>query len=276
MVRYRMKVEPKGSEFGCLLRSWRAARNMSQEQLAHAVETPPRHVSFLETGRSTPSREMVSRLCVALDVPLRERNHLFRKAGFADVYFDRTIATDEMMMLRSAVARLMTAHDPYPTFAIDRHWNVREVNRSAAEMLTLAAPAFPMDDPDTPVNMLDLAFSPQGLRPYIVNWEDYARQAIQRLHREALTSDDLKAGLIRLRRFPDVPSDWWAFDVRYVVRPAFTVRMHYRGVDLAFFSVVATVAVPTDPLAQELRVETLFPADEETERCLRKTPLAEP
>ena len=264
-----MSIETSVSEFGCLLRSWRAVRNMSQESLAHAVQTPPRHVSFLETGRSAPSRDMVNRLSVALKIPLRERNHLFRKAGFADVYLDRAITSSEMAMLQRAVAQLMTAHDPYPSFAIDRHWNIRATNSSAAKMLAPVQSTFPLDDPDTPINMLDLAFSPAGLRPYVRNWDDYARQAIQRLHREALTPDDLEAGLRRIRQFPDVPQDWWAFDVSYVIQPAFTIRMHSEGHDLAFFSVVATVAVPTDPLAQELRVETLFPADVATETCLR-------
>ncbi|MEL7218447.1 MAG: helix-turn-helix transcriptional regulator [Pseudomonadota bacterium] len=256
--------------FGDLLRSWRAERRLSQSDLALAIGTPSRHVSFMETGRSQPSREMIHRLATALTVPLRERNHLFRAAGFADIYADRVIGAEDADMLRQAVTRLMTAHDPYPSFVVDRLWNVRDVNASARKMLAPVAAAFPLDDPETPVNMLDLAFSAEGLRPFITNWEDYARQAIQRLHREALTDADLRAGLDRVATYPDLPTDWWAFDVKYALGPVFTLEMHFEGLDLSFFSVVASVAAPTDTLAQELRVETLFPANQETEVCLRE------
>lgn len=260
----------KSTSFGDLLRSWRTERRLSQADLALSIQTPSRHVSFMETGRSQPSREMIQRLATALSVPLRERNHLFRAAGFADIYADRRIGEEDAEVLQLAVTWLMTAHDPYPSFVVDRLWNVRDVNGSARKMLTPVARAFPLDDPEKPVNMLDLAFSANGLKPFVKNWEDYARQAIQRLHREALTDADLRAGLKRVAQYQDLPDDWWAFDVKYALGPAFTLEMQFEGLDLSFFSVVASVAVPTDTLAQELRVETLFPADQATEECLRE------
>ena len=265
-----MSIATRTPDFGALLRSWRAERRLSQAGLAHAIETPPRHVSFLETGRARPSREMVTRLSTALQIPLRDRNLLLRAAGFADLYAERDISAAEMATLREAVIRMMTAHDPYPAFAVDRHWNIADLNASARRMMAPVADAFPLDQPDRPVNMLDLTFSPDGMRPFITNWEDYARQAIQRLHREALSPADVRAGLDRLRRYPDLPRDWWAFDVRYAVAPAFTIRMRIGDRALAFFSVMASIAVPTDLLAQELRVETLFPTDAETERACRE------
>ncbi len=255
--------------FGDLLRSWRLERHLSQAALAHVIETPPRHVSFLETGRSKPSREMVARLATALKVPLRDRNHLLRAAGFADLYPDHEISDDELRMLRHAVLRLMTAHDPYPAFAIDRDWTVRDANRSGRMMLTPIADTFPLDDPERPANMLDITFSPAGIRPYISNWEDYARQAIQRVHREALSPADLRRALDRIGKYPDLPKDWWAFDVRYTLDPVFTVQMRHGDGRMNFFSVMASIAVPTAALAQELRVETLFPADEATEAVLQ-------
>ena len=233
------------------------------------METPARHLSFLETGRAQPSREMVGRLSTALEIPLRDRNLMFRAAGFADLYADRPIEADEMEMLRDAVGRLMTAHDPYPSFGVDRHWTIQDLNRSARAMLAAVAAHFPLDDPARPVNMLDLTFSPHGLRPVIENWEDYVRQAIQRLHREALSPADIRQGLDRVRRYPDLPPNWWAFDVQYAIHPVFPLRTKNGDQRLSFFSVVAAVAVPTDTLAQELKVETLFPADRDTERCLR-------
>lgn len=221
--------------FGELLKSWRGERRPSQAGLAHAIETPPRHVSYLETGRARPSREMVGRLSTALQIPLRDRNLLLRAAGFADVYADRNITDQEMAMLREAVMRMMTAHDPYPSLAVDRQWNIADLNPSARKMLAPVAEAFPLDRPDDPVNMFDLTFSPDGLRPFVANWEDYARMAIQRLHREALSPDDLRSGLDRIRKYPDLPEDWWAFDVRYALGPTFSLRMKYGEIELAFF-----------------------------------------
>ena len=254
-------------EFGALLRSWRAERRLSQAGLAHAVETPPRHVSFLETGRARPSREMVARLSAALQIPLRDRNLLLRAAGFADVYAGRDMSDDDMAMLREAVTRMMTAHDPYPSLVVDRHWNIEDMNASARAMTAPAGDAFPLDQP---LNILDLTFSPDGMRPFIANWEDYARHAIQRLHREALTPADLRAALDRIGKYPDLPKDWWAFDVRYAAAPFFTVRTRIGALERAFFSVMASISAPTDLLAQELRVETLFPADARTERALKE------
>lgn len=253
-------------EFGALLRSWRAERRLSQAGLAHAIETPPRHVSFLETGRAKPSREMVARLSAALHIPLRDRNLMLRAAGFADVYAGHDMSDDEMAMLRQAVTRLMTAHDPYPSLVVDRHWNIADMNASARRMTSLAGDAFP---PGQPLNILDLTFSQDGMRPFIANWEDYARHAIQRLHREALAPADLRAALDRIRQYPDLPQDWWAFDVCYAVAPVFTIQMRVGDLRRAFFSVMASISAPTDLLAQELRVETLFPADAETERALK-------
>lgn len=264
-----MTLAPTLAPFGALLRSWRIDRHLSQAELALAIETPPRHVSFLETGRANPSREMVTRLATALQIPLRDRNTLLKAAGFADLYPDATLSEAEMAMLQRAVVSMMTAHDPYPAFVVDRSWFVQDANASGRRMLGLIAETFPFDPPESPLNMLDATFSPKGIRPFIVNWEDYARQAIQRIHREALSPADVRAALDRIGRYPDLPTDWWALDLRYALAPVFPIRMEAGGLQLNFFSVIATIATPTGALAQELRVETLFPADEETENRLR-------
>lgn len=255
-------------KFGDLLRSWRSERRFTQADLANVIETPSRHVSFLETGRSKPSREMVTRLATALQIPLRDRNLLLRSAGFADIYTERQMPGEEMSMLRQAVTRLMTAHDPYPSFVVDRDWNVQDANGSGRLLFMPISAAFPLNDPERPPNMLDITFSHEGIRPYILNWEDYARQSIQRIHREALSQADVRRALDRIGRHPDLPKDWWAFDVRYTLNPIFTVHLQSADRRLNFFSVMASIAVPTAALAQELRVETLFPADKETEGSL--------
>ncbi|MDX8348093.1 helix-turn-helix transcriptional regulator [Cognatiyoonia sp. IB215446] len=259
------------SSFGEVLRSWRRARRLSQADLAHAIETPPRHVSFLETGRSKPSRDMVTRLAAAMDVPLRDRNLMLRTAGFADLYQAGELSSGEMQMLKDAVSRMMRAHDPFPSFVIDRYWHVRDANASARQMLSLIAASFPFDDIHSSLNMLDITFSPEGFRPFITNWDDYARQSLQRIHREALSPVDLRAALDRVARYPDLPGDWWALDVQYTLSPVFPIQMLNGEREMNFFSVLAVIGSPTGSLAQELRVETLFPADDATEQALLAT-----
>lgn len=262
-------MDAKTSEFGILLRLWRTERRLSQSELAMAAETPSRHISFLETGRANPSRNMVERLSVALDIPLRERNQLFRAAGFADLAIGRSLAEDELAMLRSAVMLMMTAHDPYPSLVINRSWEIVDANGSARRLLAMVEEHFPLDRTDAPVSLFDLMLSPNGLRPYIANWEDYARQLIQRVYRETLSPMDLRRCLKRIGEFPDIPVDWWSLDVRYRVAPVFAVNLALGELSLSFFSVIASIAAPREILAEELRVETMFPADIPTDKYLR-------
>jgi len=263
-----MNVAALTPEFGQVLKSWRTARRLSQADLANTIETPSRHVSFLETGRSKPSREMVARLAAAMEIPLSDQNLMLRSAGFADIYLQSELTQSEMDLLKRTVSRMMQAHDPFPSFVIDRDWNIRDVNQSARQMMGLIAEAFPLDFEGNGLNILDVAFSHNGLRPYITNWDDYARQAIQRIHRECLSPQDLRRALDRIARYPDLPADWWKLDVQYALSPVFPLRMKNDEQEMNFFSVVAAIASPTGILAQELRVETLFPADNKTEHAL--------
>ncbi|WP_424992668.1 helix-turn-helix domain-containing protein [Oceaniradius stylonematis] len=260
-----MKSGSASPHFGDLLRSWRADRQLSQAELALSVETPSRHISFLETGRSKPSRDMVFRLSVALQIPLRDRNLLLRAAGLADAYAVGDIASDDMSPIHGAVIRLMTAHDPNPSFAIDRSWDIVEMNASARFLVSQL-----IGGTAASLNILDLAFSPDGLRPHVQNWEDFARQTVQRIHREALGPTDLRNALDRIKRHPALPDRWWNFDVRYAPNPVFPVRLNIGGAKLELFSVIASIAMPTNALAQELHVETFFPVDEGSEAFLKR------
>ena len=262
-----MQTNPPTKQFGDLLRSWRSERQLSQAELALTVETPSRHISFLETGRSNPSRDMVFRLSAALQVPLRDRNLLLRAAGLADAYAVHDIASDEMSTIHGAVIRLMTAHDPYPSFAIDRSWNVVDMNASA-QFLVSHLVGGTGSNAAAGLNILDLAFDPQGLRPHIETWEDFARQTVQRLHREALGPTDLRNALDRIKKYPDLPDRWWHFDVKYTPNPVFPICLKIADAQLGLFSVIASIAMPTNALAQELRVETFFPVDEGAEALL--------
>lgn len=267
LIRISMNNGSPAPHFGDLLRSWRTERQLSQSELALTVETPSRHISFLETGRSKPSRDMLFRLSAALHVPLRDRNLLLRAAGFADAYAVHGITSSEMSTIHGAVIRLMTAHDPNPSFAIDRSWDIVDMNASAQSLVRRlvdcsASPA------EARLNILDLAFDPHGFRPHIVNWEDFARQTVQRLHREALGPMDLRNALDRIKQHPDLPDRWWNFDVKYTPNPVFPVCLKISGTQLELFSVIASIAMPTNALAQELRVETFFPVDEGAEALL--------
>ena len=256
------------ADFGALLRSWRRERHLSQADLANDVGTPSRHISFLETGRARPSRTMVARLVSSLRIPIRDRNGLLRAAGFADQYPEQDIADFESSELRQAVTRIMNAQSPCPAFVIDRSWNVLDANGSGKAMLELVSEEFPHDPPATVINLVDAALSPSGFKHYIVDWEAFARQFIQRLHRESASDQVLADRMARVRDAIELPDDWWAFDVAHTERPFFPIRMRMGGNDMTFFGVVAAVALPTNALAQELRVETLFPADDATERLL--------
>ena len=242
---------------------------MSQAELALTVETPSRHISFLETGRSKPSRDMVFRLSAALQVPLRDRNLLLRAAGLADAYAVHDITSNEMSTIHGAVIRLMTAHDPYPSFAIDRSWNIVDMNASA-EILVSRLAGGSLSRATGCLNILDLAFDPDGLRPHIENWEDFARQTVQRLHREALGPTDLRNALDRIKKHPNLPDRWWHFDVKYTPNPVFPICLNIAGTQLGLFSVIASIAMPPNALAQELRVATFFPLDDEAEALLLK------
>lgn len=264
-----MKTGSSTPHFGDLLRSWRIDRQWSQAELALSVETPPRHISFLETGRSRPSRDMVFRLSAALQVPLRDRNLLLRAAGLADAYAVHDITSDEMATIQGAVIRLMTAHDPFPSFAIDRSWNIVDMNTSARFVLNQMGGAPALDATDG-LNILDLAFDPAGLRPHIANWDDFARQTVQRLHREALGPADLRNALDRIGTHPDLPDRWWHFDVKYTPNPVFPVCLKIAGLELELFSVIASIAMPTNALAQELRVETFFPVNKAAVAALQR------
>ncbi|QEE35720.1 helix-turn-helix transcriptional regulator [Octadecabacter sp. SW4] len=255
--------------FGDLLRSWRSERQQSQAELALKVETPPRHISFLETGRSKPSRDMVFRLSAALGIPLRDRNLLLRAAGLADAYAVHDINSDEMSTVHGAVIRLMTAHDPNPSFAIDRTWNIVDMNASAQFLIAHLVGDLPSNSTRR-LNLLDLAFDPRGLRPHVDNWEDFATQTVQRLHREALCPEDLRTALNRIKRHPDLPERWWDFDVKYTPNPVFPICLNLGGAPLRLFSVIASIAMPTNALAQELRVETFFPVDDEAEAFIAR------
>jgi transcriptional regulator with XRE-family HTH domain len=254
--------------FGDYLRHWRQHRRMSQIDLAQEAEISTRHLSFVETGRSVPSREMVLRLAERLDVPLRERNALLVAAGYAPMYRERQLDDPAFAPARQAVELILKSHEPYPAFAVDRHWNLIAANTMLPLMLAGADPSLLQGQ----VNVLRLSLHPQGVAPRIANLAQWRNHIFERLRQQIqATGDNVLASLLEeLRAYP-VPDD--AADLHMdgehlgVVMP-FKYRTDH-GV-LNFISTTTIFGTPVDVTLQELAMETFFPADAATAQALRR------
>jgi transcriptional regulator with XRE-family HTH domain len=249
--------------FGVLLRRWRGVRRVSQLDLALDADISTRHLSCVETGRAQPSREMVLRLAEALQIPLRERNALLLAAGYAPLYRHTGLNTPELQAAHRTVEFLMAQHEPYPVLVVDRYWNTLKMNAGAKRFFAL----FPGCDSVTPHNGVRLVFHPQGLRPFIENWESVAARIIQRVHREAAANpsdETMKCFLEELLSYPDVPSRWRMLDLEGTPPPFLTINYLWKNSTLRLFSALTTFGTALDIALQELRIESFFPADEAT------------
>jgi transcriptional regulator with XRE-family HTH domain len=261
------------SGIGQLLRQWRERRRLSQLALAVDAEISTRHLSFIETGRAQPSREMVLLLARALDVPPRARNELLTTAGYAPIYRERTLDAPEMADVRRALEFMLRQQEPYPGLVIDGHWNILLSNAGATRLMSL----FLDDEAVAAVggrpNAMRLFYHPRGMRPFIVNWEATAAALIQWLHRDLLrapTDAETKALLDELLSYPDVPHQWRMLDLDASPEPFLAVELAKDDLHLKFFSTLTTLGVPYDITLHELRVECFFPADGASEALLRR------
>jgi transcriptional regulator with XRE-family HTH domain len=256
------------NELGALLRHWRDLRGKSQLGLALDSGVSQRHISFIESGRSAPGRETLMTLARALDIPLRERNALLLAAGYAPLYAEGAWDAHDMQGVSKALARMLRQHEPFPAVVMDRYWNVLMANEAAPHFFTrfvdlAARPA--------PRNLLHLLFDPQGMRPFIANWEALAASLIQRVRREAVgrvVDARTDALLKELLAYPGVDSRWaapQAAGVPAALLPVVPLSVIHGGQVFSYFSMVSTVGTPQTIAAQELRVECLFPADAITE-----------
>jgi transcriptional regulator with XRE-family HTH domain len=249
--------------FGALLREWRQRRRVSQLDLAIAADVSARHVSFLETGRSRPSREMVLRLAERLDVPLRDRNPLLLAAGYAPSYPRRALDDPAMAPVRDAVAAILAGYEPYPALVVDRSWNLVSANAGVA-VLTAAAAA-PLREP--PVNVLRLSLHPDGLAPHITNLPQWRGHVLGRLAREAAAGGDGRLAALH-RELAGYPGG-----VEPAEHPeqavAVPLRVRLGGRELAFISTVTTFGTALDITAAELSIEAFLPADAATADALR-------
>ena len=250
---------------GPLLREWRRRRHLSQLDLALEANVSARHLSFIETGRSRPSAEMLLHLSERLDVPLRDRNALLLAAGHAPVYAQRELDAPELGPVRDALDRVLAGHAPNPALVVDRHWGLVAANAAAA-LLTAGAAAHLLEPP---VNVLRLSLHPEGVAPRIANLPEWRAHLLDRLGREAVASGDpaLAALHAELAAYPSpgpaVSPDLEAGAI------AVPLRIRHDGGELAFISTVTTFGTAVDVTVSELSIESFFPADAATAAAVR-------
>jgi transcriptional regulator with XRE-family HTH domain len=255
------------SPVGQLLRDWRAARGMSQLDLAMHAGFSARHVSFIETGRTQPSRQALLVLAETLDVPLRERNRLLEAGGFAHAYRQTPLAAEEMSHFRGVLQFILDRHKPYAAVVLDRYSNYVLGNGVSDRLLAAVV------DPSliAGANLLRMVFHPLGARRFIVNWNDVARHLLSRAERElGRASDDETAAamLEELRGYAGALRDRQPepFSTGDLLLP---VHIRKDDIEIRLFSAIMTLGTPQDVTLQELRIETFFPADDASERSFR-------
>jgi len=251
-----------------MLRAWRLRRRMSQLDLACEAEISTRHLSFLETGRSQPSREMLLRLAERLEIPLRERNALLMAGGFAPLFPERALDDPALQAARTAIDQILTGHEPFPALAIDRHWNLVSANRIIPLLLAGVSPTLL----ETPINVMRLSLHPHGLAPRIANFPEWRRHLLERLRQQiALSADPVLTDLMKeLLAYP-VPAQ---ADVAHdaALPPYAAVAVPFQLVTdqgtLSFFSTTTIFGTPVDITLSELAMECFFPANAETSAAL--------
>ena len=259
------------TSFGKLLRRWRDARGMSQLTLATEAGISTRHLSFLETSRAQPSREMVQLLAGMLDVPLGERNALLVSAGYAPAYGERPLSAPELEPVRRALQFILRQQEPFPALVVDGEWNIVMSNEASRRI-------FGLFNDCGGRNVMRTVFDPKGLRRYIVNWEELAECLVNSLHRQvAATGSD---AMVRLRdellAYPGVPSRWSVPDPSVTMPPLVSMQLRKDDLSLTFFSMITTLGTPRDVTLQQLKIECFFPADADTEQTARRLASASP
>jgi transcriptional regulator with XRE-family HTH domain len=251
---------------GLLLRDWRQRRRRSQLDLASEAEVSTRHLSFVETGRSKPSRELVLHLAEHLDVPLRERNTLLVAAGYAPVYAERPIDSDEMAPVRAAIDRILAGHEPFPAIVVDHRWDLVSANGAALAVLTDGVDPSLLEGRQ---NALRISLHPNGMAPRIENLAEWSSHLLDRLRREVAVSADpaLDQLIAELRSYPGVVDGPLPMDGP---APLFVpLRLRVGDATLSLLSTVATFGTARDITASELSIESFFPADDATAEALR-------
>ncbi len=258
---------------GALLREWRAARRLTQLDLALDVGVSARHLSFVENGKSQPSRDMVTRLADVLEMPLRERNALLMAAGYAPRYRETNLSTPALSRVKRAIDFMLELQEPYPAFLMNRHWEVLMVNKAAVRVTRHV-----LGKDSVHTNMMRQFFDPADLRQAIGNWEEVAAELIRYLHADLVAAPTDAANrelLDELLRYPGVPTRWRLRDLDHSPSPLLTTVFRKGDTELRFFSTITTFATPRDVTLEELRVECVFPDDDATAAVCKQLAEAE-
>jgi transcriptional regulator with XRE-family HTH domain len=258
-------AEPSRHEFGDLLRKWREDRKVSQLTLASRAEISARHLSFVENGRSSPSRTMVLRLAEHLDVPLRDRNRLLLAAGFAPAFGETPLQSSELDMIRTAIRQVLAGHEPYPAVLVDRDWNLIEANRAVAPLFLAGARPGLLTEP---FNVLRFSLHPEGLAPRIRNLGQWRAHLLGRLERELRTHTSVRLTELHqeLSAYPAPDADADTGAAAGVVVP---MELEHDGELLSMFSTVTVFGTARDITVEELSIESFYPADRPTAERLR-------
>ena len=259
--------------FSSLLKHWRAIRRLTQIELAGDANVSARHLCFLETGRAQPSREMVQLLGSALDLPLEECNALHVAAGFVPPYGDRGLAAENLQPVRQALDFILRQQEPYPGIVIDGRWDVRIRNQASRRLFKAFHQSYEMEA-DIAENAMHVVFHPKGLRQFITNWDEFAGQMIQILHREVAQGGRVAAQLLdEIMVYPGLPAEWRLPRNPAGSSPVMTMQLSKGDFRLAFFSTFTTLAMPTDAALQKLKIECFYPADSATAEKARELAL---
>ncbi len=255
-------------QLGELLRYWRQERGKSQLDLSMDTGISQRHLSFVESGRSAPSRDFLSIVSDALNVPLRERDVLLLASGYAPQYREQSMDAEQMAIVTRAIDRMLVQHEPHPALVLDRHWNVVRTNEAAPRFF---GSFVDLEMRPKPRNLLDLMFDPAGMRPFVEEWENVASGLLQRVRREAVgqvLDAELQKLLKRLQEYPGVAELKPLLAPQSPVLPITFSRDNRR---FSYFSLITTVGTPQCITAQELRVECMFPTDAEQRKAVMST-----
>jgi len=247
---------------GELLRQWRGVRGLSQLALALEAGVSSRHLSFVETGKAQPSRELVARLADTLRLPLRERNAMLLAAGYAPMFRETALTVPEMDPVRRAIEFILAQQEPFPALVLNRYQDVLLANQAAGRVLELVA-----GRPSKHDNVLRQIFDPEDMRGIVANWEEVAGQLLHHLHNEIIAApNDRKARTLlqEILSYPDVPPHWKSREPGMTPVPILTCVLRKGDLELTFFSVFSTFGTPRDITIDEMMIELLFPANETT------------
>jgi transcriptional regulator with XRE-family HTH domain len=254
--------------FGEHLRWWRKRRGLSQLELAGVAGTSQRHLSFLESGRATPSQPMVLSLAAALNLSLRQQNPLLASAGYAAIWREGKLGAPELAQVDRALDHILAQQEPFPAFVVDRRWSLTRANGGAARLVEFLLGAVPAG----PVNLADALLSPAVMRPFVVNWREVALHFIRGIQADAIADGAPESAslLARLLSYDGLPALLQSAALEEAPRPLLPIHLMKSGVSLHLFTTIATLGTPQDITVQEIRVESFFPMDEPTAGFFRE------